>query len=187
MDKKLTMINWDDLRVFLAVARAGSVRGAAKIIRKTHATVSRHIRSLEEELGGALFKRLRKGQCLTPLGESILPLAQSVEENSAGIDRVAFSEDTRLAGPIKLSLSESLYSALLYQTIDDFMRHYPMVNLDLRVSDQLNSLAWREADVVIRITKDPPDTAYGRKLSDSPLAAYASLTYLNDRPRLDRR
>ena len=186
MDRFLTMLNWDDLRVYLAVARAGSVRGAAKLIGKTHATVSRRIRSMEGALGSPLFERKREGQCLTALGQRIMPFAEMVEDSVASIDRLAFSEDTGLAGTMRLSLPESLYIALLHKPIDDFMRYYPMIDLEIIASDSLSSLASREADVVIRITKDPPDAAYGRKVADSPLALYASQDYLSDRPQLDR-
>lgn len=186
MDKKLTMTNWDNIRVFLAIARIGSVRGAAKHIGTTHATVSRRIRVLEEELGSSLFERLREGQCLTELGRRIMPWAEKLEENFATINRLAFSADTGLAGSVRLSLPESLYMALLYKPIDGFMRQYPMIDLELVATDQLSNLSQREADVVIRITRNPPEAAYGRRMANSPLAAYASQEYLNDRPKRDR-
>jgi len=186
VDNKCTMFNWDDLRVFLAVAREGSVRGAAKKIGKTHATVSRHIRCLGVDLHGPLFERRREGQCLTDLGRRILPLAEQVEKNVAAVDRTAFSADTGLAGSVTLSLSESLYVALLYKPLDDFMSHYPMINLNIIATDNLSSLGWREADVVIRITRAPPESAFGKKIADSPLAVYTSRKYLENRPVRDR-
>lgn len=182
----MTTLDWDDLRVFLAVVRAGSVRGAAKQIGKTHATVSRHIRSLQDALGNAVLERRREGQCLTELGSRILPHAEQVEENVAAIDRAAFSADTGLAGSVKLSLSESLYTALLHQSIDEFMQRYPMIELTIVATDNLVKLAMRDADVIIRITTNPPEAAYGRKLADSPLAVYASPEYLQSRPGVDR-
>lgn len=186
MDKICTMIDWNDFRVFLAVAREGSVRRAAKKIGKTHATVSRHVKSLEEELNGSLFERRREGQCLTEMGQRILPLAEQVEENVATVDRIAFSEDTGLVGPVTLSLSESLYMALLYKPLDNFMQRYPMIDLNITATDELSKLTWREADVVIRITRNPPDSAYGKKIADSPLAVFASQRYLENRPARDR-
>ncbi len=179
-------MNWDDLRVFLAIARTGSVRGAAKQVGTTHATISRHLRAFEETLGGTLFERKREGQCLTGMGQRIMPLAEKVEGEIAAIDRIAFSEDRGLAGTVRLSISESLYLALMFKPIDDFMCHYPMIDLDIVASDKLSRLDRREADVVIRITKKPPDAAFGRKLADSPLAAYASPVYLQNRPKVDR-
>lgn len=180
------MYDWDDLRVFLAVARTGSVRAAAKHMGKTHATMSRRVRSLEVALGGRLFERQREGQCLTGLGERILPLAETAEKDMAAIDRVAFSGETGLAGPVKLSLSESLYLALMNKPIDAFMVQYPMIVLEIAASDKMSSLAYREADVVIRITRTPPESAVGRKLADSPMAVFASQSYLADRPKVDR-
>lgn len=182
----MTALDWNDLRVFLAVVRAGSVRGAAKQIGKTHATVSRHIRSLQDALGNPVLERRQEGQCLTELGNRILPLAEQVEENVAAIDRAAFSADTGLAGSVRLSLSESLYVALLHQPIDDFMQRYPMIELDIVATDDLVKLAMRDADVIIRITTNPPEAAYGKKLADSPLAVYASPEYLQSRAGVDR-
>jgi len=186
MDQKLTNMNWDDLRVFLAVENAGSIRGAAKAIGTTHATVSRHVQALEGNLKGALFERRREGQCLTELGKRILPLARQVEDAVVAIDRAAFSADTGLAGSVTLSLSESLYLALLYKPIDEFMRRFPMIDLNVAATDKLTKLAWREADVVIRITKSPPVSAFGKKIAESPMTLYASSRYLAERPKLDR-
>lgn len=186
VDNILSNIDWDDLRVFLAVTRAGSIRGAARQIGKTHATVSRHLQSLQTALASPLLERTKEGQCLTELGKSILPLAQQVENTIAEMDRTAFSADTGLAGSIKLSLSESLYLALLYKPLDAFMTHYPMIDLDVIATDNLSKLAWREADVVVRITKSPPEGAYGKKVADSPMAIYASTEYLAARPKRDR-
>jgi molybdate transport repressor ModE-like protein len=180
------MENWDNLRIFLSVTRNGSIRAAAKALGITHATVSRRSKVLEDVLGNPLFERKREGQCLTQLGQRILPLAESIEERFAEIDRLAFSADTGLAGTIRLSLCESLYSALLHTHIHDFMRRYPKIELDLIATKSLINLAQREADVVIRITRNPPETAYGRKMADSPLGLYASNAYLANRPIGDR-
>lgn len=177
---------WDNLRIFLSVTRNSSIRGAAISLGITHATVSRRITILEDTLGNSLFERKREGQCLTPLGLRILPIAESIEEGFAEIDRLAFFAESGLSDTVKLSLSESLFSAILHTPIDDFMQLYPMIRLDIIASDLISNLAQREADVVIRITNNPPDTAYGRKMADSPLALYASHEYITNRPKLDR-
>jgi len=166
--------------------RSGSVRQAAKHVSKTHATVSRHIRSLQNALGNPVLERRQEGQCLTELGARILPLAEQVEDNVAAIDRIAFSTETGLAGPVRLSLSESLYVALLHQPLDGFMQRYPMIELHVTATDDLVKLAMRDADVILRITSSPPEAAFGKKLAESPLAIYASPKYLRSRPGLDR-
>lgn len=182
----MSEIDWDDLRVFLAVTRAGSIRAAARNIGKTHATVSRHIQSLSKALANPVLERRKEGQCLTDLGNRILPMAEQVELSVSEIDRAAFAADSGLAGPVKLSLPESLYSTVLNAPIDAFMQLYPMIDLHVSATDTLYELAWREADVVVRITKSPPEAAFGKKVADSPLALYAAHDYLASRPTRDR-
>ena len=179
-------MHWDHLRAFLTFLREGSVRQAAKNLNTTHSTVARQLKALEADLGGALFEPGPKGRDLTPLGRRILPLAERIEADAAAIGRAAFAEDTSLAGPVCLSVSESLYLSALAPVIDRFLCQYPMITLDLVMSDHLSSLPRREADVVIRITRTPPDSAVGRKVADSPLCAYAAPAYLENRPKLDR-
>ena len=179
-------MDWDQIKVFLEVLRKGSVRQAAKSLGTTHATVARQLRKLESDLKEPLFQNTRPGRELTALGHRLLPLAQSMEESAIAIERAAFAEDTGLAGIVRLSVSESLYVSLLHGAIDSFLIRYPMIELDLLISDNLSSLNNREADVVIRITQTPPDSAIGRKLADSPLCPYVSQSYLDNRPTLDR-
>lgn len=186
MDQKLTAPNWDDLRIFLAVFRSGSVRGAARNLNKTHATVSRHLQSLHDALGSPLLERRKEGQCLTDLGQRILPLAEDIEAKVGKIDRTSFSADIGLAGPVTLSMLESLYLSILAKPVDAFMERYPMISLKIIATDEVSDLASRESDVVVRLTSSPPETAYGKKVAESPLALYASAAYLDDRPKRDR-
>jgi DNA-binding transcriptional LysR family regulator len=179
-------MHWDHLRAFLTFIREGSVRRAAKTLNTTHSTVARQLKALEADLGGPLLEPGPEGRTLTPLGHRIVPMAERMEEDAAAIRRAAFAEDTTLAGPVCLSVSEGLYLNVFAPVIDGFLRHYPMISLDLVMSDALSSLSRREADVVIRITNKPPDSAIGRKLAPSPLCAYVAPRYLANRPKLDR-
>ena len=120
------------------------------------------------------------------IGRRILPLAEEMEASAAGIDRAAFVADTGLAGPVTVSLSESLFLALLSEPINEFMQRHPMIDVRINASDRLSELAWREADVVVRITRTPPESSFGKKVADSPLAVYAAPHYLASRPPLDR-
>jgi len=83
-------------------------------------------------------------------------------------------------------MSETLFLSILHPTIAAFQERYPMVELTLESSDQMANLDQREADVVIRITRNPPPDAVGRRIAESPLACYASAAYLAKRPALDR-
>ncbi|MEH6475739.1 MAG: LysR family transcriptional regulator [Sneathiella sp.] len=180
------MFNWDDIQVFLAVTRAGTVRGAAKELGVTHATISRRLRELEKRLGSELFERSSTRHKLSTAGHSIFDAAVRAQENMAEIDRRAFAQDRSLAGKVKLSVLESLYMAVLNERFHQFHTENPLIEVELITSEQLKNLAQREADIVIRITNSPPEQAFGRKLANSPLACYASVDYLANRPELDR-
>ncbi|MBS9716474.1 LysR family transcriptional regulator [Pseudohalocynthiibacter aestuariivivens] len=180
------MKNWDDLRFFRALVGARSIRAAAADLQTTHATVSRRVRTLEEELGNTLFERGRDGFKLTEFGRKIQTFADAVADNTSAIDRLSFAQGGSLAGPLRLSLLEDLYTFALHDHIDEFMTQHPMIKLELITTAELSNLNRREADVVIRLTQSPPEYTYGRKVAESPLAVYASQSYLDNRPSLDR-
>ncbi|WP_120496829.1 LysR family transcriptional regulator [Kiloniella sp. EL199] len=178
--------NWDDIRIFLALTRSGSVREASRRLNVTHATVSRRLRILEENVGVPLFERVTTGLHLSEAGREILSAAEDAEASMQELDRRVFARDTQIAGKVRLSMSETLFLSLLHPKIASFQELYPMVELVLESSDQMAKLSQREADVVIRITRNPPPEAVGRRIAESPLGCYASTEYLADRPKLDR-
>ncbi|WP_299372427.1 LysR family transcriptional regulator [uncultured Kiloniella sp.] len=178
--------NWDDIRIFLALTRSGSVREASRRLNVTHATVSRRLRILEEGIGVPLFERVTTGLHLSDVGREILSAAEDAEASMQELDRRVFARDTQIAGKVRLSMSETLFLSLLHLNIAAFQEIYPMVELVLESSDQMAKLSQREADVVIRITRNPPPEAVGRRIAESPLGCYASSGYLADRPKLDR-
>lgn len=185
MVRKLSMFDWDDIQVFLAVANTGTVRGASRELGITHATVSRRLHQLEDKLGAQLFDRTSTKHQLSKVGLSIHSAAQRAKESMAEIDRLAFAQDTRLAGIVRLSILESLYISVLHPYLCTFQQQNPLIEIDLITTERLKNLAQREADIVIRITTTPPDHAYGRKLANSPLTCYTSARYLENRPELD--
>ena len=180
------MKNWDDLRIFRAMANARSIRAAAAELRTTHATVSRRIRVLEEDLGGALFERRKDGFVLTAFGQSTMDLTEGVRSGVEAIDRLAFGQDSSLVGPVRLSVLEDLYHQVLADPLDRFMRDHPMIELTIDTTTNFRDVGRREADVIVRITSNPPEQAIGRKVADSPLAVYCSPEYLTQRPAVDR-
>jgi len=178
--------NWDDIRIFLTLSRSGSVRKASRRLNVTHATVSRRLRILEGTIGATLFERVTHGVTLSEVGREILPAAEEAEASMQELDRRVFARETQIAGKVRLSMSETLFLSILHPTIAAFQERYPMVELTLESSDQMAKLDQREADVVIRITRNPPPDAVGRRIAESPLACYASGDYLAKRPALDR-
>ena len=165
---------------------ARSIREAATRLKTTHATVSRRIRSLEAELGHTLFERARDGYRMTEFAKGIFDFTEAIGQGVAAIDRLAFGNERGLAGTVRLSLLEDIFTFVLADPIAAFMRHNPMIELIVDTTASVSDLSRREADVIVRITREPPEQAFGRKVANSPLAAYASPDYLDNRPRIDR-
>ena len=180
------MFDWDDIKVFLAVSRSNTIRGAARSLGTTHATVARRLKTLESRLGSALFERHKDGHRLTEAGRSVMTIAEDTERQMGEIGRRAFGHDLRLAGTVRISVSVGLYLFILGRFMPRFAEQYPMLDIDIIATDQIINLAKRETDIAIRVTKNPPVSAVGRKLADSPLGVFASPAYLASRPALDR-
>src|SRR5262245_49873838 len=99
-------MDWNDVRYFLAVARAGSLAGAARALKVEHSTVGRRLSALEEALGTRLFLRGSTGFSLTPAGAEMLPLAEEVERAVEALARKTGGEDGRIEGTVRLTTSE---------------------------------------------------------------------------------
>lgn len=174
------MMNWDDLKYFLAVARAGSVRGAAKDLDVNHATVSRRIRHFEEQLGQRLFERSGHGYEKTLIGEEIYAEAMHLEERLNSVSRKVAAKDPRLTGDIRITMPETIAEELLMDDLDEFARLHPGISLELISSARPFNLANREADVAFRITKTPPEHLIGRKVASLHRACYYSAAHADD-------
>jgi molybdate transport repressor ModE-like protein len=103
-----TMIDWDDIRYFLAVARGGSVRAAAKSLGVNHATVLRRIAQLEERLGALMFEKLPAGYRLTVAGEEVLELAKQMEASSLKLETRVLGRDQSVRGLLRVTLAPPL-------------------------------------------------------------------------------
>lgn len=171
-------MDWDDLRFFLAVARTGSLRGAAKELGVNHSTVSRRIGAFENRLGARLFERLPTGYLTTPAGEDMLESAQNIEQDVAAIDRRVAGQDSRLGGLLQVTMPPHLSLKLLLPDLAAFGEAHPEIKLVLNISYGLADLAMREADVAIRVSNNPPQDLVGRRLVRSAKAVYASDDYL---------
>ncbi|MFT5709231.1 MAG: DNA-binding transcriptional LysR family regulator, partial [Oceanospirillaceae bacterium] len=146
------MLNWDDLKFFLAVSRAGSVRAAAQDLKVNHATVSRRINGFEHALGQRLFERTPQGYLRTRLGDEIYNEAAYLEERLNNIERRILGNNEQLRGEIRVTMSDIIGQDLLLEGCALFCLKYPQVELEILDSITLLNLANREADVAFRIT-----------------------------------
>ncbi len=171
-------MDWDDLRVFVTLARTGSVWRAARELRVNHSTVSRRIAQFEEKLGVRVFERLPRGYELTADGERVLASALRVQEEIDTLERQVLGQDARLAGAICFTMPDHFVS-FLTPALTEFEDRYPDIELEVRVSFSQLSLSQREADVALRVTQEsPPEGLVGRRVTRHSSAAYASRDYL---------
>ena len=148
------MIDWDDIRYFLAVARGGSVRAAAKSLGVNHATVLRRIAQLEERLGALMFEKLPAGYRLTDAGEEVLELAKHMEASSLKLETRVLGRDQSVRGLLRVTLAPPLSTHLLMPDLADFARLHPDIEMEILSFGELANLTNREADVAIRVVYD---------------------------------
>jgi DNA-binding transcriptional LysR family regulator len=148
------MIDWDDVRFFLAVAREGSVRAAAERLRVNHSTVLRRIAELEEHLGTQIFEKLPSGYRRTDAGEEVLEFAVQMEASSNQLETRILGRDQSLGGLLRVTLAQALATHLLMPDFADFARLHPDVEMEILSSNEPVNLTNREADVAIRVVYD---------------------------------
>jgi DNA-binding transcriptional LysR family regulator len=148
------MIDWDDVRYFLAVARGGSVRAAAERVGVNHATVLRRVAQLEERLGAQMFEKLPSGYRITAAGEEVLELAEQMEASSLQLETRVFGRDQSVRGRLRVTLAPPLSTHLLMPDFADFAQLHPDIEMEILSSGELANLTNREADVAIRVVYD---------------------------------
>src|SRR5260221_4633445 len=146
---KRTMIDWDDVRYFLAVANGGSVRAAAERLVVNHSTVLRRIAQLEERLGAQMFEKLPSGYRLTTAGEEVREHAQQMGTSANALEARVLGRDQNVSGLLRVTLAPPLASHLLMPDFAEFARIHPNVELDIMPSGELVNLTNREADGAI--------------------------------------
>lgn len=173
-------MNWDDLKLFLAVARTGSVSGGARQLGVQHSTVSRRLRQLEEQLGARLLERKKGGYELTPAGENVRQAAARMESEVLSVDGAVVDRDAGLTGPLLVTAINNMASTVLMPMFAGFSRAHPKVELHIVVSNSDARLSQREADVAIRLTNTPPDTLIGKQTATVASSIYGSQAYIDD-------
>lgn len=173
-------MEWNDVQIFLALIRAGSVRAAGKKLAISHATVARRIDAFEKRLGVSLFNRLKTGYELTKAGEDLIAAAENVEAELHTIQRKLVGQDKKLAGTIRVTTTEMVASNLLMPDLSRFMTTYPHTKIEVIETYQPLDLSRREADIALRIGNKPPDNLIARKLTAFSVAEYASKFYIEN-------
>lgn len=158
-------MNWNDLRVFLAIAEAGSLAGAARHLGNNHSTVFRRLEALESDLDARLFERHAGGYSLTPAGERMLALARPVAESIDAISRDVAGRDLALRGPVRLTTAPNLARYIVPAALVRLRQQHPGIVVEVSVADSDYDLNRREADLALRATLAPPDHLIGQHLA----------------------
>ena len=175
------MLEWDDLRLVLAIARNGSLTAAARAMGVTQPTMGRRAEHLEDRLGAQLFERTAAGVALNALGTSLLPLAEQMERSALAAERQIAARDTGLEGLVRITTLEWTGHHLLAPVLARFCRLHPAVTVELITADRVFSLTRHETDVALRPVRFDQEGLVQRRIGATPRGLYASQAYLAER------
>ena len=170
-------MNWDDVRIFLAVARAGQILGAARRLDLNHATVSRRVAALEKSLGAKLFRRLTTGSELTAEGQRFLIVAERIEADMIAARADIAGESDEVSGTVRIGAPDGFGVAFLAPRLGELIRRYPALSIQLVPVPRSFSLSRREADIAIAVERPTEGRLVAAKLVDYTLGLYASRGY----------
>jgi DNA-binding transcriptional LysR family regulator len=173
------MLDWNDLRYFLAVARDGSTLAAGRALRVSQTTVARRIAALEEAIGFPLFERRQAGYALTPAGQDLLSRAEQVEATANAFSEAAAAQFRDVKGTVKITTEEVYAITILASLLRELHDHYPEIVIELDTSQQIRDLGAGEADISLRSTKSAEKATglVGRQLCIDDWALYCSRDY----------
>jgi len=172
------MLDWDDLRIVLAVARSGAALSAARQLGVNQTTVTRRIAHLEQVLGAALFERHRQGYRPTELGERVARAAEAMEAQVLHLSSDVEARQRVVGGVVRFTCPETIANHLLAPWLGDFRQQYPDVLIEVINADALLDLGKGEADVAMRVGAPPTGTGIvARRLPVCVWTAYCSRSY----------
>ncbi len=172
------MFDWENLRHFTVFAREKSLSAAARQLKVDHATVARHIASLEESLRLKLVERRPRAYFLTPDGERIAELGMRMELESLAVQRTASAGQSGITGEVAISAPPAMAAMLIAPRLGKLREQYPDLHIKLSGDTRNVSLVRREADIAIRLSRPVDEELVVRKLSTVTFSLYASPAYL---------
>ena len=174
-------MNWDDMRVFLAVARDGSLSAAARHLKVTQPTVGRRLGQLESDLGTRVFVRLPDGFVPTQAGEELLPIAEDMEKAAHALQRRQATLADTVSGTVRLSVFE-VPAQFMTIHLPAIRANLPEIEIELSVNHMNANLSRREADLVLQVCLPDTPGLIARKLGELSYAVYGSRAYVAATP-----
>ncbi len=171
------MLDWNDLRFFLAIARAGTLAGAARDLKVEHTTVGRRLSALEQALGTRLFTRGPDGFTPTRAGSEILPLSEEIAARVEGIVRRVSGEDERVEGTVRLTTSEAI-SGYFVRQLAVLRERHPALVVEILSGNRAFDLMRGEADLAVRVRNDSEPELIVRKIGRAAWSLYAAAAFV---------
>ena len=169
---------WDLYRSFLAVLQEGSLSGAARALGLAQPTLGRHIEALEAALGLALFTRSQHGLAPTEGAQQIKPYAEALASTAAALLRVASSQSEEAHGVVRVTASEVIGAEILPTILAALREAHPELAIELVLSNRVENLLNREADIAVRMVRPDQDALVARYVGAIPLGLFARRDYL---------
>jgi DNA-binding transcriptional LysR family regulator len=176
--------NWNDLRYFLMVVRAGNPTRAARMLEVDHTTVRRRVQTLERDLNVFLFDRNDERHILTPEGERLLSRVESIENIVIAARDELFGDREQLSGTVRISVPDGFGSFYLAPRLAQFREAHPRLNIELAATSRHFSVSKRETDIAIVLSRPADSRHIMRKLVNCRSMLYASPKYLAVMPRI---
>lgn len=167
-------MDWSDMRVFLAVARSGSLGGAAKQLGVSHPTVGRRLQVLEQASGLPFFRRTAQGLVLTDSGERILSLAEEMERSALAIERRLAGHRDQPEGLLRISSADWFACHVLSPVLCELVRRHPLIVPEIITGHRLFDLSRRDADIAFRIVPFTEPDIVHRRLTTLRYGLYAA-------------
>lgn len=171
-------MDWDKLRIFHSVAKAGSFTHAGESLNLSQSAISRQISALEESLGTPLFYRHARGLLLTEQGELLQKTASEIFDKLSMIEGEILDSKQLPEGKLRVTIAEFLGSTWLAPRLGDFQQAHPDIQLTILLDDKLYNLGMREADAAIRLYKPEQPDLVRRQISEIGFHICASKDYL---------
>lgn len=165
-------LDWDDFKYFTAVARAGSVRGAARSLDVHPSTVMRRLDHFERRLGTRLFARSGAGLLITDEGQAVIRILDEVADRIAEVEQQLKGRNSEVAGEVRINVPDVISADLFVPALGRLLAEQPRLEVRLTRCWELPDLGAHEADIALAVTNDPPDHLVGRPLGTMTLTAY---------------
>jgi DNA-binding transcriptional LysR family regulator len=179
-------IGWELYRSFLGVLDEGSLSGAARLLGITQPTVGRHVAALEQALGIVLFTRSQAGLLPTEAAQSLRPYAEAMQSTAAALERAAGGQggqggDRVVKGTVRISCSDVMGIEVLPPILAGLHDAHPQLKIELVLTDKLQDLLRREADIAVRMVQPKQEQLVARHVGDIELGLHARRDYLERR------